>query len=225
MNSIKNKVKAIIFDMDGTIIKTEHIWEQVTIGTLGKYGIKEISEEKMASYRNLAGMGLKEASLALKTTFDLPDSVENILKLKIALANMHLESRFEYIEGFEPFHQRLKEHAIPTGIATNAHPTNLNEIVRTMNFKDKFGENIYCVAHVNFKSKPDPALFLHTAEKLGANPDECVVFEDSIHGFKAADAAGMKCIAVKNERNAHLLDLAHYAITDYHEAEEVLKKI
>jgi beta-phosphoglucomutase len=48
------------------------------------------------------------------------------------------------------------------------------------------------VAH----SKPDPEIFLKTAEALGVKPEHCVVFEDSIFGVKAAKAAGMSCIAV-----------------------------
>lgn len=226
MINIKTKIKAIIFDMDGTIIKTEHIWQQVTTGTLAKYGIHQIPEDKLAFVNNLAGMGLKEASHAIKEEFGLPDTVEEIINLKLALANMHFESRLEYIDGFEEFHKKLAANNIPSGIATNAHPTNLNEIVKTMNFTEKFGENIYCIAHVGFKAKPDPALFLHTAKQLGANPQDCVVFEDSIHGFKAAKAAGMKCIAVKNERNASLLvELTDQSIESYHEAEEALRKI
>lgn len=226
MIEIKNKFKAIIFDMDGTIIKTEHIWQQVTKGTLQKYGINQVPAEKANFVNNLAGMGLKEASHAIKEEFSLPDSVEDIINLKLALANMHFESRLEYIDGFEDFHKKLVEHNIPSGIATNSHPVNLNEIIKTMNFKDMFGDNIYCIAHVGFKAKPDPALFLHTAKQLGADPKDCVVFEDSIYGFRAAKAAGMKCIAVKNERNENLLaELTDNAIETYHEAEEALRKI
>lgn len=225
MNSIKNKVKAVIFDMDGTIIKTEHIWDQVTDSTLDKYNIKLTPQERMEFLKTLTGMGMKDASSTIKKAFGLPDSVDEIIKMKLALANMHFKSRLEYLEGFEEFQRKLVEHHIPNGIATNAHPTNLETIKQTMDFTNKFGDYIYCIAHVNFKAKPDPALFLHTAKKLGAEPDACVVFEDSMHGFNAAKSAGMKCIAVKNDRNMHLLDHATNAISDYHEAEDVLSKI
>ena len=211
--------------MDGTIVKTEHIWDQVTDSALSKFDIKLSPEERAEFLGKLTGMGMKDASATLKKTFGLPDSVEEIINLKLALANMHFESRLEYMDGFEEFQRKLVSNHIPNGIATNAHPNNLETINKTMNFTDKFGEYVYCIAHVNFKAKPDPALFLHTAQKLGAKPDECVVFEDSMHGFNAAKSAGMKCIAVKNDRNMHLLDHATNAISDYHEAEDVLSKI
>jgi len=175
---------------------------------------------------SLTGMGLKEASIGIKEHFNLKDSVEDILALKVSLANnYHSNSTVEFIEGFEEFHKKLTTHSIPSGIATNAHPHNLEGIVKAMKLDQFFGNNIYCVAHVDYKSKPDPALFLHTAKMLGVNPEDCVVFEDSIHGFLAAKAAGIKCIAVKNKSNTNLLHHADDVIETYHQAEEVLKRI
>lgn len=225
MNDIKVKIKAIIFDMDGTIIKTDHIWDKVTHEVLSKKGLAFIPEEKKAFYDSLTGMGLQHAAKALKQHFDLEETVEDIMNQKIMLANVHFSQQLEYIEGFETFHKKLQDHAIPTGIATNSHPDNLQTIVDVMKFERFFGKNIYSMAHVNFKAKPDPALFLHTAEMLGVKPEECIVFEDSIHGFNAAKAAGMKCIAIKNKNNANLLDLVDTSIDSYDEAEEALRKI
>ena len=225
MNDIKIKVKAIIFDMDGTIIKTDHVWEDVTTKILQKIGVFEIPAEKQAFYDSLTGMGLRDASTALKREFNLLESVDEIIAQKIAIANSHFVNKVEYIEGFELFHQKLQKNLIPTSIATNAHPINLHEIVKTMKFEQFFGTNIYSMADVNFKAKPDPALFLFTANMLGAKPEECVVFEDSIHGFNAAQAAGMKCIAVKNKKNELLLHKVNHAIDSYHEAEDALRKI
>lgn len=225
MNDIKEKVKAIIFDMDGTIIKTEHIWDKVTYEVLGKKGFASIPEGKKAVFNNLTGMGLRDAAKVLKEHFDFGETIEEIMSLKITLANVHFAQQLEFIEGFEDFHKKLQDHFIPSGIATNSHPDNLSKIVEVMKFEKYFGANIYSMAHVNFKAKPDPALFLHTAEMLGAKPGECIVFEDSIHGFNAAKAAGMKCIAVKNKKNEKLLDLVETAIESYHEAEEALRKI
>ncbi len=226
MESIKTKIKAIIFDMDGTILKTEHIWQQVTIGTLEKYGITELSKEQEAVLLRLSGMGMKEAATLIKNEFNLPSSIEEIFTLKLALANMHFESALEYIDGFETFHKLLITHNIPTGLATNAHPHNLSEITKTMNLKEKFGDHIYCIAHVNFVAKPSPALFLHTAEKLGVKPEECLVFEDSVPGFKAAKAAGMKCIAIRNPYNRELFkEFTDHGIDSYDEAIETIKKL
>jgi len=88
-----------------------------------------------------------------------------------------------------------------------------------------FGANLYCIEDVGNKAKPKPDIFLHTAKKLNVTPSECIVFEDSLFGFQAARAAGMKCIAIKNSINQNNLKLVQQAISSYHEAEAALSKI
>ncbi len=226
MDRIKNKVKAIIFDMDGTIINTEIAWQNATLDVLKHHGVVTLTPAQEEFLHTLSGMGMSNAVIALKEQFNLPHAAEDIAAHKIERANVHFKNGgVEFIEGFELFHNLLQQHAIPTSIATNACPENLVHLKESMNLHQFFGPNIYCIADVNNKAKPDPALFLHAAKQLGIDPSECVVFEDSWYGFQAAKAAGMKCIAIKNGKNQHLLEHVHDAIDSYHEAVEVLKKI
>ncbi|MBM3887195.1 HAD family phosphatase, partial [Candidatus Dependentiae bacterium] len=104
-------------------------------------------------------------------------------------------------------------------------PENLEPLTESMKFHAIFGEHVYGIADVNYIPKPNPTLFLHVAKKLGVKPEECIVFEDSIYGFQAAKAAGMKCIAIKGPNNHHLLEHANAAIDSYHEAIDALKKV
>lgn len=225
MNEIKKTIKAIIFDMDGTIVKTEHIWENVTLDTLKYCGVKELTPEQQAIIQSMSGIGLNQSSLLLKKTFDLPHTQEEIIEKKVALAQEYFEKQLEFIEGFAEFHAKLQLNSIPTSIATNADAKSLQRIAQKLNLASFFGKNMYCVADVNFVPKPDPAIFLHSASKMGVKPQDCIVFEDSIFGFNAAQAAGMKCIGIKNELNAKHLDKVYEAIDNYHQAEAVLKKI
>jgi beta-phosphoglucomutase-like phosphatase (HAD superfamily) len=225
MDFIKNKIKAIIFDMDGTIIKTEDIWQGVVTNFLAEAGITNFSNKDKFFLDSLSGMGLSDASKAVKKHFALLHEVDAIVARKITLANESLVKKVDFIEGFEFFHEKLRNSNIPSSIATNARPENLSELRKLLKFERFFGENIYCVAHVNYVAKPDPALFFHAAKQLGVKPEECLVFEDSIYGFQAARAAGMKCIAIKNQYNSHLLDQVSGAIENYFEAEAMLKKI
>ena len=66
-------------------------------------------------------------------------------------------------------------------------------------FSDHIDE-IVSADHVGHIGKPDPIIFLHTAEKLGIKPEHCVVFEDAENGVTAAKRAGMKCVAVLDSR-------------------------
>jgi HAD superfamily hydrolase (TIGR01509 family) len=225
MNAIKDKVKAIIFDMDGTIVNTEQAWQTITLELLKCNGIQTFTPAQQQFLLTLSGMGLTNAVTAMKEQFNLPQPIEDLCKKKLELAEIYLSQNLEFIEGFEAFHNKLTAHTIPTSVATNATLTNLKKINETINLQSFFGTHMYCLADVNNKAKPDPALFLHAADKLGVNPSECIVFEDSLFGFKAAKAAGMKCIAIKAPTNLHLLDHVNEAIDSYHEAEDAIKKI
>lgn len=225
MKDIKHKIRAIIFDMDGTIIKSEAVYDQVVIELLKEKGHNEIPADKLAVWQSLTGMSLNDACAILKKTFDLQDSVEHLTQRQVELANQFLGNKVNFIGGFEAFHEQLREHGIPSAIATNAYPANLQKINESLGLNKLFGQHLYSVGDVNYIAKPDPTLFRHAAAQLGVKPEECIVFEDSVHGFNAARAAGMKCIAIKNERNADLLDMVHHAIDHYDEAVDALKKI
>jgi beta-phosphoglucomutase-like phosphatase (HAD superfamily) len=225
MESVKTKIKAIIFDMDGTIIHTEALWRQVNLALLKKYGITEFSEEHDMLFKSFSGMSMTGVATIMKDYFNLPDSVETLVLTKLDLANELFDQHIDFIDGFELFHAKLQTLDIPMSIATNAMPANLLPIAKKFEFHKLFGGNVFSQADVNYRPKPDPALFLYAAAMLGVKPEECLVFEDSIPGFQAARAAGMKCIAIKNELNAHVLDTVHDAITNYHEAEEAIKKL
>jgi beta-phosphoglucomutase-like phosphatase (HAD superfamily) len=225
MEEIKSKVKAIIFDMDGTIINTEQAWKNVTIDVLKARGFTTFTPEQEMFLDSLSGTSLPIAVDKLKQFFNLPHPTEELIEHKIQLARHYLSQDVFFIEGFESFHKRLQTIALPTSIATNASPETLIQMEQKLKLSQFFGKNLYCSADVGFKAKPDPAVFLHAAQQLGAMPNECIVFEDSIPGFQAAKAAGMRCIAIKNNINKHFLDQVTNAINSYHEAEEVLKKL
>ncbi len=225
MKNVKNKIKAIIFDMDGTIIKTEHIWQKVTSDILTLHGITTITPQQEKLLGSLSGIGLPKSCYLLKSEFNLSPSIEELMLKKIELAKNYFETEVKFVDGFENFHKKLTEHGFASGVATNADLNTLKTLSQKLNFENFFGQNLYCLEHVGNKAKPDPALFLHTAKQLNVKPEECIIFEDSLFGFQAANAAGMKCIAIKSASNKDHLHQAHDAIENYHEAEEALKKI
>jgi len=225
MKQIKNKVKAVIFDMDGTIIKTEHLWEQATKRALQRRGFTVFTTSQRELLESFSGIGLLKSSKVIKNEFKLTDSVQQITAEIKLIAHQLFEDGLEFINGFELFHKKLQTNFIPTSIATNADQASLNVIGQKMKLDLFFGTNLFSIESVGNKAKPDPAIFLHVAKELQVKPHECVVFEDSIFGFQAASAAGMKCIAIKNNLNQNNLDLVHHAIDSYHEAEEALIKL
>ncbi len=225
MVKIKEKIKAIIFDMDGTIIHSEHIWDNAVSQTLKDQG-PNVSDQEMAELSCiLGGMGLDKSLAFLKDKYNLEKHVHELVAEAKAYAAEEFAKGMNFMPGFEEFHKKLILNQIPSCIATNCDGESLEKISSSMKLETFFGEHIYCLSHVNNRPKPDPALFLYAAKKLNVAPHECVVFEDSIHGFKAAKSAGMKCIAIKNKINEGLLHHVEDSIEHYDLALEVLNKI
>lgn len=225
MNNIKTKIKAILFDMDGTIINTENIWKQVTIDFLASHGIIDLSSKDQKLLDSFSGIGLSKSADILKTTYKIPLTIEQMIEQKSNLAAKYFSQKIDFIEGFQIFHQKLVENQILTGLATNADIKTVTVVNSTINLNNYFDINVYSAEHIGNKLKPDPALFLHALEKLKTNPDEAIIFEDSLYGFQAANKAGVKCIAIKNEMNKDLLHYVDESIENYHQAEEALTKI
>ena len=224
-SNLSNRIKAIIFDMDGTIIKTEHIWNRATEKILERRGFKTLSDDQKAFLSTLSGIGLGGASEEIKQKFGITDPIEVLVLETKKIALKLFEEKPEFIHGFETFHKKLQKYLIGTSVATNADQTSLNFLNKKMHLHKFFGENIYSIECIGNIAKPNPHIFLHAASKLNVKPAECIVFEDSLFGFQAARAAGMTCIAIKNSINTKNLKLANYAIDSYEEAEEILKNL
>ncbi len=227
MHIIKQHFKAIIFDMDGTIIKTENAWQSIAHETLQvcNITIEELPEEDHFFLKKLAGAGFIEAFSMMKDYFKLTMPLDHFIEHAKIIAHKKFETEIDFIHGFQEFHSVLQEHQIPSGLATNAHRTHLDLLANKLNFHRFFDKHLYASSDVENRAKPDPALFLHTAQQLGVLPHECIVFEDSKYGFQAAQAAGMRCIAIEHPNNFNDRHLVHGSIASYHDALEALRRL
>ncbi|MBL4588328.1 HAD family phosphatase [Candidatus Babeliales bacterium] len=227
MHLIKQHIKAVIFDMDGTIIQTEPLWDRITSDTLRLCNIyvEKLTDRDKSYLNSLSGAGFREALQMLKQYFKLSISLDEFVHQTKEISSQTFNAPIQFINGFENFHTLLQEHKVPSGIATNAHRENLDFLSEKLNFNKFFGKHLYASSDVGNRAKPDPALFLHTAKQLGVQPHECVVFEDSPYGFKAAQDAGMPCVAIAHSRNSKYRHMAHGVIHSYDEAMNILHDI
>ncbi len=205
----------IVFDMDGTIVDTEYIWGMATETFLKKRGFQLTADEKKAIEEHAAGANLFLNSAALKMLFNLPEDAEEIAQELVAFSNEHYAKGLRLIDGFEQFHAKVVGHNLKTALATNAVDSTFHLSKETLSLHRFFGEHLYNISHVDNKTKPDPAIYLHACQQLGLNPQHTVAIEDSAHGVRAAKAAGMFCIGINTAKNPALLKEADMVIDHY----------
>ena len=201
---------AVIFDMDGVIVDTNpyHLiaWREF----LKRYNI-EVTDESLR--KNMFG---SFNSTILKFYFERELSPEEIAALgfeKEALFREIYEAEAVPMNGLMPFLEDLKKHGVKTGIATSAPFENLELTLRKIPLADKM-ESMLSERDV-LRHKPNPDVYLKSAENLGMPPERCIVFEDSVSGVKAGLAAGAKVVGVLSTYTKEELPPCDAYIIDY----------
>lgn len=208
-------IKAVIFDLDGTLVDSMWLWKEIDIAYLSKFGL-ELPDD----YQNeIEGKSFTETAIYTKERFQIPDSVEDMKAEWNQMAWDYYMTKVPLKKGVIDFLGYCKKHHIKMGIASS------NSHLLVDNIAERFGLNDYlsCIitgCDVN-KGKPAPDVYLKASDELGIKPENCLVFEDISAGIIAGKSAGMKVCAVADEYSIDQLEqkkkLADYYIEDYTE--------
>lgn len=212
------KYKAIIFDMDGTIVESESFWIESTKKVLERRDITLSDQDLAFIQSHFLGLGLDASCTFLKEHFKLSDSVESLITEKKAYAHKLYVQQVRFIDGFVSFHKQAVRLNKKTALATNANRQTVDLTDQKLNLRKFFGTHLYCVTEVG-KSKPDPAIYLYAAHKLHIDPRACIAIEDSAHGIQAAKNAGMFCIGINTAQNTDRLKDADMIVNKYNQIE------
>lgn len=204
------KLLAVIFDLDGTVLDNEDEYGIAFKKMLSKFGKKTDSE-----FPHTQGIGMEEnwQKLIPKYKIKTKKSIKQLSK-ETQEIYLNMLSRVTLKEGVRSFIEEIKDSGILVALATsNTWPT-VEKVFDALNLEEIF-EIVTTGEEVKFK-KPDPETFLLTAQKLGVDPENCLVIEDTEAGIKAAKDAGMKVIAIaRDSKHAKLLEKAGKVIYDY----------
>ena len=192
-----NKIKAVLFDMDGVIFDTEREYLKEWEAIFKKYGYKM----KKEIYISVMGRGRKKVKEIFKEKFgeDLPIDkmyIEKDKMLKEAVENNKVPLK----EGALELLEFLKENGYKIALATSAKRERVKIQVSHAKIENIF-DAIVCSEDIT-NSKPDPEIFLKAAEKVCVNPENCIVIEDSEAGIKAAFNAKMMGFHVEDLKKA-----------------------
>ena len=210
--------KAVIFDLDGTLVDSMWMWREIDIEFLSGKGIV-IPEDIQDFQDELEGMGFTETAVFFKKRFRIPDSIEDIKNTWILMAEDKYSTQVPLKPGAGELLDMLKKRNFQIGISSS----NSTELIRTVleahEIEDYFGCITTCCQVP--AGKPAPDVYLETAKGLGIAPEDCLVFEDVPMGILAGKRAGMKVCAVddKFSRNQEKekRKLADWYIQDYYE--------
>lgn len=204
-----NNIKACLFDMDGTLLDSMHIWKDIDIEFLGSFGYKL----PPTLQREIEGMSFRETACYIKDRFHLPPSIEEIMNIWNEMAFQKYSEEIFFKEGAFEFVKMLKEKGIRTAICTSNSRELVNAVAEHLGFLPYF-DTIITSCEVG-AGKPAPDIYLEAAKRVGVAPEHCLVFEDIVTGLTAGKRAGMKLCAVEDVYSADQKE-AKKAMADYY---------
>ena len=196
MNRILNfKPEAVIFDMDGLLVDTEPLWEQAQMTVIGKLGINVTVE----LCQPLKGVKVDEAILYWYKMKPWAGKTIEQVKDELISEVGRLMQNAKVLPGVYETINYYHNNGVKLAIASSSYMRLIQIVVDKMNIADKI--DIIHSSEYEKQGKPAPNVFLTTAKQLGAKPEKCLVFEDSVNGVNAAINAGMRVVAVPHPDN------------------------
>lgn len=198
MNAILKKKKAVIFDLDGTLVDSMGMWHEIDVAFLGERGIPL----PPTLQKDIEGMGFSEVALYFQKTFSLPMTIAEIEAVWHRMSYRKYRYELPLKPGAEGFVGRLVREGYLLGIATS----NSQELARAALVRHGLSEVFQAVTTSDEvkAGKPSPDVYLAAAKKLSADPADCLVFEDLPAGILAGKRAGMTVFAVADAFSARL---------------------
>lgn len=187
--TVVNRIEAVIFDCDGTLVDTESIENTVLVEYAREFGLSLTFEEAV---RRFAGVKMSVCVEMIEAEIGraLPDDFVSVFRRR---------SRAEFEAGLKPIDgvtDVLNELQLPYCVASNGPLEKLELTLGLTGLKRFFADRVFSAYEID-SWKPAPDLFLHAAGALGVAPVRCAVVEDSLPGIQAGLAAGMQVIAFR----------------------------
>lgn len=210
-------MKAVIFDMDGVVVDSERHWATVEE--------KRIFEEAVGSNRlsaaETAGMNVADVYDHLDDEYGTTVTEAEFVDLYDAAAGEIYVERATLMDSFGSVVEDVQRRGQRIALTSSSPHRWIDLVIERHDLHDAF-DVVVSADDVDAPSKPDPAVYRHTADRLGVEPDECIAVEDSKHGVDAAKEAGMYCIGYRT--GGQDLSRADVIVETVTELADVLKR-
>lgn len=187
---------AVIFDMDGVLIDSEHLWRRSEMLVLNELGVPLTDE----MCKQTMGLRLDEMVDYWFERYpwsgkSVQDVAAGILKEVVAL----VKAEGEALPGVDSLIKALGAGGQTLALASSSPEILIHCVLDRLGLGDAF--SVVCSAEHEKLGKPDPAVYLTCARRLGVEPARCLAIEDSLNGVLSARAAGMQVVAVPEAGN------------------------
>ncbi|WP_316750643.1 HAD family phosphatase [Pedobacter gandavensis] len=192
-------LKAVLFDLDGTLIDSEYFHFECWNEILADYGVQLDYPDWLKNY---AGIQLPQNAKNLLSTYAINASLKDVVKRREALTLERLKTKdVELMPYALELLEFLQERGLLLAIVTSSPREDVTAIFERNGLGKYF--TLMLTRTDVIQNKPDPEGYLKCCAMLGLKQEECIVYEDTINGIKAAKAAGIRCIAVQSNLEVH----------------------
>jgi HAD superfamily hydrolase (TIGR01509 family) len=184
-------IEAAIFDLDGVLIDSEHVWDEAR---------RILAEERGGRWtenasRDMMGMSSVEWSLYMHDVVGIPDPPEEISAEVVRRLEPIYRAELPLVEGAVEAVKRLAARW-PLGLASSSNRELIDLVLELSDLERYFAATVS--SEEVARGKPAPDVYLEAARRLGVPPEKCAAVEDSENGILAAKAAGMRVLAIPN---------------------------
>lgn len=186
-----SSIEAVVFDLDGVLLDSEHIWPEVKEEVTREWGGRWLERAQA----DMMGMSSTEWSRYMHDELGLSASPEEIDAEVVRRMLARYEQHLPLVEGAAQAVRRLAG-SFRLAVASSSNRPLIEIALERAELADLF-ETIVSSEEVA-RGKPAPDVFLEAARRLDVPPERCAAIEDSGNGIRAAHAAGMRVVAIPN---------------------------
>jgi HAD superfamily hydrolase (TIGR01509 family) len=189
---VSRDIEAVVFDLDGVIVQSEELWDAAR---------RELAEEHDIEWPDgatdaMMGMSSKEWSSYMHDEVGVPDPPDEINRKVLAWVEKRYRADLPWIDGAREAVQRIGAE-FPLGLATSSNREIIDIVVEVGGFEDLL--KVTVSSEEVDRGKPAPDVYLEATRRMGVDPRRTAAVEDSTNGLLAANAAGMRVIAIPND--------------------------
>ncbi len=197
-------IAALIFDMDGTMVDSMPWHARSWVAFTRRHGMEVDLPDLMRRTNGRNGLE------CMREIFqrDMPDEeARALIHEKEVIYRSLFAPVFTEVQGFRAFAAHARTQGLKVGIGTAGDQDNIAFVLQGLAMPEP--PQVIVGGDEGLPGKPDPAIFLEAARRMGVPPKACIVFEDSPFGIEAAGRAGMRAVAICSSHSAQQLAGAH----------------